>query len=614
MNRNTKKGFTIVELIIVIAVIGILAAVLIPTFSGLIRKAMLASDEALVKNLNTALAADAENGTHATMTEALTAAKNFGFDVDKINAKVGGNEILWDSYNDCFVYIDEGEVTYIPDSKTKGNPADYQLWKIYDKAADIPATTAQKYSIYLADNNATALNSTLAVGFDAGQNTKLTEVTYVGAGSAKEVAINTNGGKLIVDAATDTVNHYGKADSVLIKAVDSTHCYNEYGSVDYIEVNKGKVVIQSRAVINYVEVKPAQDADNTNLIVDTTKQPSVTIVATEEAKDKVNTNGAPTTTELPGLDLSFLDNYSEDGTKAPEGFTYKDSKMVTSDIATKVEREVHISTKEALLYYGYKFNKEKAHAACKEHANNPSYCIWYQNTYINSNVDYLTIVYLECDIDFNNAILPKGLEIYGTTFNGGGHTIKNAKINGNTQNDGNVGLFFLGTGGGNYYSSLTNIKLDNIHVKTSTDYNANAHAGVAVSAGTTSISNVEITNSSAVGGKFTAAIAGFIDGGSITNCKVSNTVVSGQYKIGAAVGQIGAGNGDVTNNTFTAVTLKTENLVSDKNVYVVGKVVGYYNTSGKCDGNTFTGTLPEGVTNWIGTIGDEYTITGNNKD
>ncbi len=37
--RNNKKGFTIVELVIVIAVIAILAAVLIPTFSGVIEKA-----------------------------------------------------------------------------------------------------------------------------------------------------------------------------------------------------------------------------------------------------------------------------------------------------------------------------------------------------------------------------------------------------------------------------------------------------------------------------------------------------------------------------------------------------------------------------------------------
>ena len=37
--KNRKKGFTIVELVIVIAVIGILSAILIPTFAGLTARA-----------------------------------------------------------------------------------------------------------------------------------------------------------------------------------------------------------------------------------------------------------------------------------------------------------------------------------------------------------------------------------------------------------------------------------------------------------------------------------------------------------------------------------------------------------------------------------------------
>ena len=36
--NNSKKGFTIVELVIVIAIIAILAAILIPSFAGLIQK------------------------------------------------------------------------------------------------------------------------------------------------------------------------------------------------------------------------------------------------------------------------------------------------------------------------------------------------------------------------------------------------------------------------------------------------------------------------------------------------------------------------------------------------------------------------------------------------
>lgn len=39
MKKMNMKGFTIVELVIVIAVIAILAAVMIPTFSGIVNKA-----------------------------------------------------------------------------------------------------------------------------------------------------------------------------------------------------------------------------------------------------------------------------------------------------------------------------------------------------------------------------------------------------------------------------------------------------------------------------------------------------------------------------------------------------------------------------------------------
>lgn len=58
MKNVKKKGFTIVELVIVVAVIAILAAVLIPTFSDLVKKANMSSDEVAVRNMNTILAVE----------------------------------------------------------------------------------------------------------------------------------------------------------------------------------------------------------------------------------------------------------------------------------------------------------------------------------------------------------------------------------------------------------------------------------------------------------------------------------------------------------------------------------------------------------------------------
>jgi len=50
MKKTNKKGFTIVELVIVIAVIAILAAVLIPTFSNVIESANESSAMQAAKN------------------------------------------------------------------------------------------------------------------------------------------------------------------------------------------------------------------------------------------------------------------------------------------------------------------------------------------------------------------------------------------------------------------------------------------------------------------------------------------------------------------------------------------------------------------------------------
>ena len=46
--RMNKKGFTLIELIIVIAILGILAALAIPRFAGFTEQAKIADDEELV--------------------------------------------------------------------------------------------------------------------------------------------------------------------------------------------------------------------------------------------------------------------------------------------------------------------------------------------------------------------------------------------------------------------------------------------------------------------------------------------------------------------------------------------------------------------------------------
>lgn len=97
MKKTNKKGFTIVELVIVIAVIAILAGVLIPTFGGIVETANKNKALQEVKNAYTATLADdiSEDGTDVVygMDESIIVEHSNG---TKIEIKVGGEAVVYE--------------------------------------------------------------------------------------------------------------------------------------------------------------------------------------------------------------------------------------------------------------------------------------------------------------------------------------------------------------------------------------------------------------------------------------------------------------------------------------------------------------------------------------
>lgn len=305
--KNSKKGFTLVELIIVVAVIALLAAVLIPTFSSLISKANQAKDEALVSNLNKAIALSTEK--FDTVHGVLGAVKdNAGFDVAKISASVSEHEILWDSVNYCFVYKTEKGITGIPDTQTIKDVKDYQYWRFvnnydYEDIANSP------YSVYWYGAELDSEKPVkVSVGFDAGEK-KVAQVNYVHTATEEQkVTIRTNGGNLLVNAQNDTVFHYGDSTSVKVEAI-ATSSYHVYGNVEgTIVVESGHVQIEKSAKVGSMILATKSEGNNAEAVptITATKGSQVgTIVVNDISSEVTVEEGATVATLAPGKGVTI---------------------------------------------------------------------------------------------------------------------------------------------------------------------------------------------------------------------------------------------------------------------------------------------------------------------
>lgn len=146
--RSRKKGFTIVELMIVIVIIGILIAIIVPSVTSAIESANIASDQSDVKNMNTILQVYCvQNGIDTTKLQApevraivSSEQKNYTF-VPK-----SSKGIYWYSVN-------EGKIVY----STNGDPNNVVLSNVAH-AAFKPSSPEELVEGYLYLNTGDELD------------------------------------------------------------------------------------------------------------------------------------------------------------------------------------------------------------------------------------------------------------------------------------------------------------------------------------------------------------------------------------------------------------------------------------------------------------------------
>ncbi len=236
MKKKIKKAFTLVELLVVIAILAILATVSIVGYNSFTKKAKVSNDTVLVKQMNDILFANSQtDDKNPTMSKALEDVFDGGYDLTKLTPTTTNYNIMWDRAKDQMVLADENlNIVYPEASKVSDKTED--LFVVVKTADELSKRTNAGYSVYLHDDYEGTTITDLKTGVDTGKVTTVTSITYTGQTEAQKVVINTNGGKVIVNAPKDTVWHYGEAENVNIQDVDLENSYHEYGSVDILKL------------------------------------------------------------------------------------------------------------------------------------------------------------------------------------------------------------------------------------------------------------------------------------------------------------------------------------------------------------------------------------------
>lgn len=278
MKASKKRGFTIIELVIVIAVIAILAAVLIPTFANIIQKANVANDVALARNMNTILIADeATNGRSTDMYDVLIALEQGGFKLENLNPRADGNVFAWDKANNQIVYLEKGSTKPIFQAKEIGaNKGDlYITTRKAEVFADYPG-----YSYYFASDIKGDITLDEGSCLDTGEFALTGDVSVK---TNKDVEIHgTINGTITVNSASGKITNYSVVKNVVIENTAATS-YHERGHVEAMKIQNsltGKVVLENDAYVEkltnnrtngtvesngYVKAVAAESSDTTSV-------------------------------------------------------------------------------------------------------------------------------------------------------------------------------------------------------------------------------------------------------------------------------------------------------------------------------------------------------------
>ena len=267
-----KRGFTIMELVIVIAVIAVLAAVLIPTFANIIQRANESNDISVARNMNTILATEQIGGeAPQSMDEATYILLQNGYSLDNLNPTAEGNYFAWDKGSNRLVYFDsEGTVLYSENGTYSTiaslNSNVYVTVGNADEIKTLSSKADGGIAFYLEEDiDLGTYSFDVPVSIDTGTHVLTADITY---NFTTNDLINIEGtiiGNVTYNTAMATVNNYatvkaeGQNGGVVTLNSIGSNSYHEYGNVDKLVVSSSinsdaHIVIENSGYIGELDI------------------------------------------------------------------------------------------------------------------------------------------------------------------------------------------------------------------------------------------------------------------------------------------------------------------------------------------------------------------------
>lgn len=220
MKKMNKKGFTITELVIVIAVIAILAGVLIPTFISISNKANLSADQQAVRQMNVVLSAEFATKNPEDLKQVVDLLDKEGYNVGSLTPLTKDHTFYW-----C-----EGTKTIV---LVKGTNT-----VVYPENASFDASKAHKLSdgasfINVKATTADVVKAALENGSDVTLEADIVLSIKVVLASGNDITIDLNGHDIDASSISGRPFEVSNGTTLTINADGSTIKCGEYGLIKF---------------------------------------------------------------------------------------------------------------------------------------------------------------------------------------------------------------------------------------------------------------------------------------------------------------------------------------------------------------------------------------------